>query len=328
MGDSPDFRIEAVHSAAGVINHVELLSSQTKALYQSKEFGDVTFLVEHKRFPAHRIVLASRSEYFRALLFGGMREAKPDTEIELKDTNALAFDALLGYVYSGKIYLGDMRDETVLDLLGLAHKYGFLALESAVQGYLKSILSEQNICLIYDASALYQMGDLTLTCQRFLDRSAVEVLSTDGFSCLSVTGLMDIIKRDSFCAPEVQIFRAVKAWVENSEEATATDISKVLDKVRLPLISLHDLFHTVRPSELFSADALLDAIRIKTESRVNEMHFRGHLGKYYTRSGKVALFYRAPKMFCICNQYAPQCTSIITYYGLGKILSTPTPWVK
>jgi len=42
---------------------------------------------------------------------------------------------------------------------------------------------------------------------------------------------------------------------------------------------LHDLFNIVRPSQLFSADAILDVIRIKTESRVNEMNFRGHLGK-------------------------------------------------
>jgi len=42
---------------------------------------------------------------------------------------------------------------------------------------------------------------------------------------------------------------------------------------------LHDLFNIVRPSDLFSPDAILDAIRIKTESRVNEINFRGHLGK-------------------------------------------------
>ena len=279
MGDSSDFKIDPEQSAAGVINHVELLSSQTKALYHSKEFTDVTFVVENKRFPAHRVVLASRSEYFRALLFGGMREAKPDTEIEIGDANAAAFDVLLSYVYSGKVYLGDKRDDTVLDLLGLAHKYGFLALESAIQGYLKSILSIQNVCHIYDASSLYQMAELTQTCQNFLDRNAVEVLSTAGFACLSITGLVDIISRDSFCAPEVQIFRAVLAWVKNNEDVSMEDLPSVLKHVRLALMSLHDLFHAVRPSNLFSAESLLDAIRIQTESRVSGMPFRGHLGE-------------------------------------------------
>lgn len=277
MGDSPDIRLGNVHIAAGEIDHVELLSSQTGALFRSQEFTDVTFVVEGSKFFAHRVILAARSEYFRALLYGGMRETNPATEIEVKDTTAPAFDALLKYVYTGKMFLGDYKEDTILELLSLAHKYGFLALESALQGYLKAILSIRNVCVIFDAAVLYQMKDLYTTCLSFLDRNAVEVLSTEGFSCLTKSALIEIIKRDSFCAPENQIFRAVREWVESADEITETDLREILDKIRLPLISLHDLFNIVRPSELFSADSILDAIRIKTESRVNEMNFRGHL---------------------------------------------------
>lgn len=277
MGDSPDLRLGSVQIAAGEIDHAELLSSQSSALYRSQEFTDVTFNVDGSKIFAHRVVLAARSEYFRALLYGGMRETNPETEIEVKDTTASAFDALLKYVYSGKIFLSDYKEETILELLSLAHKYGFLALESALQGYLKSVLSIRNVCVVFDAAVLYQMNDLCSTCLGFLDRNAVEVLSTDGFSCLTKSALIEIVKRDSFCAPENQIFRAVQEWVESAEEMSEGDYKVILDKVRLPLISLHDLFNIVRPSELFSADAILDAIQIKTESRVNEMNFRGHL---------------------------------------------------
>lgn len=277
MGDSPDLRLGNAQIAAGEIDHVELLSSQSSALFRSQEFTDVTFNVDGSKIFAHRVVLAARSEYFRALLYGGMRETNPETEIEIKDTTASAFDALLKYIYSGKIFLGDYKEETILELLSLAHKYGFLALESALQGYLKSILSIRNICVIFDAAVLYQMNDLCATCLSFLDRNAVEVLSTDGFSCLTKSALTEVVKRDSFCAPENQIFRAVQEWVESAEEMIEGDFKDILDTVRLPLISLHDLFNTVRPSELYSADAILDAIQIKTESRVHEMNFRGHL---------------------------------------------------
>lgn len=277
MGDSPDLRLGNAEIAAGEIDHVELLSSQSSALFRSQEFTDVTFNVDGSKIFAHRVVLAARSEYFRALLYGGMRETNPETEIEIKDTTASAFDALLKYIYSGKIFLGDYKEETILELLSLAHKYGFLALESALQGYLKSILSIRNICVIFDAAVLYQMNDLCATCLSFLDRNAVEVLSTDGFSCLTKSALTEVVKRDSFCAPENQIFRAVQEWVESAEEMSEGDFKDILDTVRLPLISLHDLFNTVRPSELYSADAILDAIQIKTESRVHEMNFRGHL---------------------------------------------------
>jgi BTB/POZ domain-containing protein 9 len=272
MGDNQDLRLAR-------IDHVELLSSQSGSLYQSREFTDVTFVVEKEKFKAHRVMLAARSDYFRALLFGGMRETNPANEIEITDCSSTAFDALLGYIYTGKMFLGEHRPEIVLELLSLAHKYGFLALESAIQGYLKAILDVKNVCQIFDLSAFFQLRDLFSSCLDFLDQNAGEVLSTDSFAMLSKNSIIEIIKRDSFCAPEVQIFCAVTDWINTNDDIKDNDIQDVLREVRLTLISLNELFHTVRPTKFLDADAILDAIKVKTESRVSEMNFRGHLGK-------------------------------------------------
>jgi BTB/POZ domain-containing protein 9 len=280
MADSHELRSNSFSSnsslPSGEVDHVEMLSSQLGALLHSTEFTDVTFIVEGKRFPAHRVLLASRCEYFRALLFGGMRESKPEAEIVLKETSAQSFRFLLKYLYTGRIYLRDVNEEHVLDLLGLAHKYGFLALESAISGYLKGNIDLHNICRIFDVACLYQLDEVLETCLNFADVHAVELLqSMADFASLSEAALVSIIKRDSFCAPEVEIFRAVQCWIDENLEAD----KQLLSNIRLPLISLNDLFHTVRPSKLFTADAILDAIKIKTESRVTEMNFRGHLGR-------------------------------------------------
>lgn len=272
MGDNQDLKLSK-------IDHVELLSSQSGLLYFSKEFTDVTFVVDKEKFKAHRVMLAARSDYFRALLFGGMREANPKNEIEITDCSASSFNVLLIYIYTGKMSLGELSLEVVLELISLAHKYGFLALESAIQGYLKAILDVKNVCQIFDLSSFFQLKDLHDSCLDFLDQNAVEVLATDSFPNLSKNSLIEIIKRDSFCAPEVQIFCAVTDWIETNDEASENDIKEVLKEVRLTLISLHELFHTVRPTQLFTADAILDAIKVKTESRVSEMNFRGHLGR-------------------------------------------------
>ena len=281
MADSHELRSNSFSSnsslPSGEVDHVEMLSSQLGALLHSTEFTDVTFIVEDKKFPAHRVLLASRCEYFRALLFGGMRESKPEAEIVLKETSAQSFGSLLKYLYTGRIFLRDVNEEHVLDLLGLAHKYGFLALESAISGYLKGNIDLHNICRIFDVACLYQLDEVLETCLNFADVHAVELLeSMADFASLSEAALVSIIKRDSFCAPEVEIFRAVQCWINENPDAD----KHLLSNIRLPLISLHDLFHTVRPSKLFTADAILDAIKIKTESRVTEMNFRGHLGRW------------------------------------------------
>ena len=180
------------------VDHVELLASQLGALLHSSEFHDVTFVVEDKEFPAHRVFLASRCEYFRALLFGGMREAEPESKIVLRDTSAQTFSTLLKYVYTGRIFLGELREEHVLDLLGLAHQYGFLALESAISGYLKSCLDLHNFCHIFDVACLYQLKEVLDTGLNFADTHAVEMLTTDSFCNLSEAALISHHKKRLF----------------------------------------------------------------------------------------------------------------------------------
>lgn len=49
------------------IDHIHLLSEQLGALVLGEEYSDVTFIVEGKRFPAHRVILAARCHYFRSV---------------------------------------------------------------------------------------------------------------------------------------------------------------------------------------------------------------------------------------------------------------------
>lgn len=72
-------------------------------LCMSSDYSDVTFNVENHKLPAHRVILAARSEYFRALLYGGLSETT-QTEIELQ-IPLEAFKALLRYIYSGQFFL-------------------------------------------------------------------------------------------------------------------------------------------------------------------------------------------------------------------------------
>lgn len=53
------------YTAVGEIDHVHILSEHIGALMNGEEYSDVTFIVEKKRFPAHRVILAARCHYFR-----------------------------------------------------------------------------------------------------------------------------------------------------------------------------------------------------------------------------------------------------------------------
>nr|XP_054348557.1 BTB/POZ domain-containing protein 9 isoform X1 [Pongo pygmaeus] len=261
-------------TAVGEIDHVHILSEHIGALLIGEEYGDVTFVVEKKRFSAHRVILAARCQYFRALLYGGMRESQPEAEIPLQDTTAEAFTMLLKYIYTGRATLTDEKEEVLLDFLSLAHKYGFPELEDSTSEYLCTILNIQNVCMTFDVASLYSLPKLTCMCCMFMDRNAQEVLSSEGFLSLSKTALLNIVLRDSFAAPEKDIFLALLNWCKhNSKENHA----EIMQAVRLPLMSLTELLNVVRPSGLLSPDAILDAIKVRSESRDMDLNYRGML---------------------------------------------------
>jgi len=65
-------------------------------------------------FPAHRAVLCSRSDYFRALLVGGFAEALQG-QVSLPSCNPAAFETVLLYMYTGRLALPPHQIEQQVD---------------------------------------------------------------------------------------------------------------------------------------------------------------------------------------------------------------------
>ncbi|XP_059355241.1 BTB/POZ domain-containing protein 9-like isoform X2 [Carassius carassius] len=262
-------------SSVSEVDHVQLLAEQLGSLLAGLQCSDVTFLVENKRFPAHRVILAARCHYFRALLYGGMKESQPQVEVCLEDTRAEAFGMLLQYLYTGRVSLSAAREEVLLDFLGLANRYGLQLLEDSTSEFLRTVLSSQNVCVVMNMATLYSLSALAAACCCFMDRHAPDVLLSDGFTTLSKEALLTVVRRDSFAASEREIFQALARWCQQNGDETATQ--EVMSVVRLPLMMLTEMLNVVRPSGLVSPDDLLDAIKTRSEKRDMDLNYRGML---------------------------------------------------
>jgi BTB/POZ domain-containing protein 9 len=203
-----------------------------------------------------------------------MKESKDDS-IELKEARPEAFRLLLEYIYTGKINLNNRKDELLLDLLGLVHQYGFSELEYSISLYLESILEIKNVCSIYDISRLYQLKSLQEKCSRFIDKNALILIKQKNIMQLSLDSLSSIISRDSFCVPEIEIFNVIKNWHDFNDIKEPKE--SLLQKIRLPLLKLEELLNDVRKSNLLSSDVILDAIKLKHESKEMNLKYRGVL---------------------------------------------------
>lgn len=255
------------------VNHLQLLSSQLGNLLKGTDNTDVTFIVEEESFEAHRIILSARCEYFRALLYGGMKEATDCGKIPLHETPVNAFKYLLKYIYTGMMSLREIEERDLLDILVLANRYSLLSLESAITGYLKDIVSEWNVTEIYDVARVLGIGDLVLACHHFIDHHAMEVLQSEGFTRFSKNSMQEIISRPSFYAPETEIFNALRRWMNDN----GCEPRDLLSCVRLSLIDITWLLSEVRDSKLYSPDEILDAVKIRYETSINRLPHRGFL---------------------------------------------------
>lgn len=85
-------------------------------LFNQADYSDIELVVESENFYAHRIILAARSDYFRALLYGGLRESRNDNHtIEIKECKAEAFKILLYYIYTGRASL--VKEKVIKNIL-------------------------------------------------------------------------------------------------------------------------------------------------------------------------------------------------------------------
>ena len=74
-----------------------------------KEFTDVVFIVDGERVPAHKLILASQSEYFRAMLYGEMKEASQE-DILLPDRPLASPKTVLQYAYTGTLEIEEQLE--------------------------------------------------------------------------------------------------------------------------------------------------------------------------------------------------------------------------
>lgn len=86
-----------------------------------------------------------------------------------------------------------MKEEVILDILGLTHQYGFEDLERAISDVLVLLLCMRNVCTLLDTARLYNLEKLTTVCLVYLDIHASEILKHDSFVTLSQVNVERVV---------------------------------------------------------------------------------------------------------------------------------------
>lgn len=104
------------------------LANDLNELVNSSQFSDVAFNVGGERIVAHKAILVSRSQYFRAMFTNSLRETYSgrDETIVIEGVSAVGFLAMIRYLYTGTIDTS-VTPLTLVELIrGLFVKLGLI----------------------------------------------------------------------------------------------------------------------------------------------------------------------------------------------------------
>lgn len=125
--------------------------------------ADVTFIVEGRKFYAHRIALLASSDAFRAMFNSGYRE-KDASSVEIPNIPWNVFEAMMRYIYTGQV---DVVPDIANALLQASDQYLLEGLKRLCETSIASHLTVQNVSEMYEASEAFSAPQLGMRCVLF-----------------------------------------------------------------------------------------------------------------------------------------------------------------
>jgi speckle-type POZ protein len=160
------------------------LSEDMGILLKTGEGSDFVFVVEGEEMPAHRLIVASRSPVFKALLGNDMREGV-ESKINIYDVRAPAFQILLHFVYTDSLpqeLSGENLEVTMAQhLLAAADRFELPRLRAICEKHLCETVDIANAATTLTLAEENHATELKRHCLEFVAQNLSSVMNTSGF---------------------------------------------------------------------------------------------------------------------------------------------------
>ena len=150
---------------------LQLVEKRLRHFLNADEFSDVTFVVEGRRLYGHKLILSIVSDCFRAMFTAGFRESEENAEIEIPDCSYEAFAAMMEYIYTGKLSLEDIQEESsfnrIVDLMELADQYFLDHLKQKCEILLQPHVNSDTVEYLHQVAQKTNAIQLLSICEHF-----------------------------------------------------------------------------------------------------------------------------------------------------------------
>ncbi|KAL2090198.1 hypothetical protein ACEWY4_014886 [Coilia grayii] len=230
--------------------HSTTLLQGLSALREQGQLLDVVLAINEERFQVHKAVLASCSDYFRAMFTGGMKESKQDT-IELKGLSARGLKHIIDFAYSSEVTL-DL--DCIQDVLGAAVFLQMVPVVELCEEFLKSAMSVETCLNIGQMATTFSLSSLKESVDAFTFRHFLQIAEEEDFLHIPMERLVFFLQSNKLKnCKEVELFHAAIRWLQH-EESRRARASEVLCHVRFPLMRSSELVDSVQTVDIMVED--------------------------------------------------------------------------
>ena len=159
------------------INCLDELSNELEGLFDGMPLSDVNFNIRGHQFPAHKLILSTRSKYFEAMFKHPMEEQSTN-QIEIEDIKPEVFQELLRFIYTGRVSTATL-DTMAAGLFIAADKYLMDKLKIKCENYLLNDMSPNDcIELLLNFNLLNSAEQLKKEAAKSFRRFPLQVMAT------------------------------------------------------------------------------------------------------------------------------------------------------
>lgn len=219
---------------------------------KKSSFCDVKLIVENVEFPAHKMVLASASQFFNGLFNAEMKEKQQDT-IVLKEVKALAMENLLEYIYTGKT---EINTRNAYELVKISNYFLVDGLKDEASSFIGFCLHLDNALLLKVFADEHSCQSLKEQCNQLIRAYFEDHFIEDlGFYEFEFEDIEEFIANESTVVhKEETMFKTVKRWVMESPSTRKKHFKSLFRHIRLQHISKNYLNNVILKDELVTGN--------------------------------------------------------------------------
>lgn len=189
--------------------------------YNNSLWSDIEFTIEGKPLKAHKAIICERSEYFQAMLKGGLKESE-EKSITILDADYETFSMLIKYLYTNRIDYETIGDY-IASVFILSSIYSIKSLNEQLQAVMTYNLTVENVVSLLLLAIQHDADKLKRACLKFISKNASSLDYADDLSRELISEALNNYKTEKEAL-------ALQREKERLEEEEILRIEKELDE--------------------------------------------------------------------------------------------------